>query len=220
MMSRIFTYTWLGLVAAGAVLATGCASKAQREAKLEASAQAFMDQARYPEAIIQYRNALSLAPTAATLEFKLGQAYAKNLQYQDAFLAYNKAVALQHDYPAAQLAVGEIYLVSKQYDRAAGNAQAVLSKHPSDPEATILQANVEAAQGKVAAAEQALEALLKVRDESVPAHLTLGIYFAASKRYDDAKLQFQRAIQLDPHSAPARNDMASLLIAQGDLTGA
>jgi len=209
-----------GLAAMLCLAAAGCARVDQREAKLEASAQSYVRQERYSEAIIQYRNAIKLKPNSAPLEYALGEVYTKNQQYQDAFAAFNKALSVQPAYEPAQLAVGEFYLVAKQYPKAAASAQLTLSQHPGDVSASILLANLDAAQGRAPAAIARLEALAQLHPESGPVRLTLGILYAVGGRHEDAQRQFQRAIALDPSSAMARNDLANLLSSQGDWKGA
>lgn len=202
-------------LAAVVLVSAGCKSAAQREAQYRASAQTFMDQQRYPEAIIQYRNAAQLAPRDAALQYQLGQAYSKNQQYQDAFLALTKAVALRPDYPEAQLALGEFYLVSKQFDKGVAQANAVLAKHPGTPEAEILLSNLSAAQGKMPDGISRLQTAIAADPNNVALHLSLGILFAAAHQNPQAQQEFEKAVSLDPKSVAARNDLASLYASQG-----
>jgi len=206
-------------LALACLLSAGCASKAQKIAKYEASAKSYMDQQRYPEAIIQFRNATALDPQSADLEISLADAYTRNQQYQDAFTAYKKALQLAPNNAKAQLSLGQFYLLGKDYALATASAQAVLKNDPENAEATILLSNIDTAQQKFGPATQRLEAFVQAHDGSVPAHLSLGILYAAARRTDQAREQFQRAITLDPKSAAARSDLANLYATQGDWKG-
>ncbi len=220
MKQSIRTFALIGAVGVCGLLAAGCASKAQRLAQYQASAKSYMAEQSYPEAIIQYRNALQLNPNSAELEYDLGQAYTRNEQYQSAFYAFNRALSLKPDYQKAQLAVAEFYLVARQWPKAIAAANADLAKHPGDPDAAILLANVAAAQGNAADAVQQLQALVQRVPKYIPARLSLGILYATQRQPQLAQQQFEQAIALDPHSVAARNDMAGLFAAQGNAAGA
>ena len=220
MKRRLSSLGLVGVIVALAVSFSGCASKAERVAKLKASAQQYVALERYNEAIIQYRNALKLDPQSGELEYELAEAYSKNEQYQSAYDALTKALNIDPNMQKAQQAMGQFYLVAKQFAKATATANAILAKHPGDPEATILLANIDAVQNKTDAGIQRLQALLRVHDDSVAAHLSLGILSAASKNAAQARQQFERAVQLDPHSVAAYNDLASLDESQGDWSSA
>src|SRR5690348_7346515 len=128
-MSNAKFAAFLTALLGGALLLAGCASKAQRQSRMVKMAEHYNSEAKYSEAIIEYRNALQLQPDSASLHFKLGEAYASNHQFPEAFSELRKAVAIQPDYPEAQMAMGRFYLVAKRYPDALKEAQAVLAKH-------------------------------------------------------------------------------------------
>ena len=94
------------------LLLAGCASKAQREARLVERAQQYTAQRQYDAAIIEYRNALRLDPQSARLHFALAQSYLHNRQFALAVPELERAIALEPDFLQAQLALGELELAA------------------------------------------------------------------------------------------------------------
>src|SRR5262245_37943694 len=85
----------IGVIATAALLLSGC-KKDPAKAKLEfqESAEKYVAEEKYNEAIIQYRNALKIDPTSSSLTLALADTLMRNAQYRDAFMAYKRAAEL------------------------------------------------------------------------------------------------------------------------------
>ena len=118
-------------------------SKDPQVAKMEylRSGDEYAAQKKYPEAIVQYRNALNQDPNFGEAKAKLAQAYLDNGEMANAFREFIRAADLLPNDPQAQLRAGELLLAAQQFDDARTRAEKALAIDGSLIEAQILRAN-------------------------------------------------------------------------------
>jgi eukaryotic-like serine/threonine-protein kinase len=61
---------------------------------------------------------------------------------------------------------------------------------------------------------------LQLNDQLAPVHITMGLILKGTGQYDSARLEFQKALELEPMSDTALTGLASAYDAQGDLAQA
>src|SRR5436305_8760870 len=100
------------------LVAYGCKGDPQaKKATHMQKGEAYVAQAKYTEAVIEFRNAIKLAPKDAQAYYKLALAYLKQgePQFRNAFQALQKSVDIDPSLTDAQLKLGEFYLLAKKF---------------------------------------------------------------------------------------------------------
>src|SRR5437763_15757437 len=93
-------------------------------------ANAYFDQSRWSEAIIEYRQALQDAPKRGDIHQKLAEAYVRNRDGSNARREFVRAADLLPDDVSAQLKAGNILLLGDAFDDAQARANKVLTLNP------------------------------------------------------------------------------------------
>jgi tetratricopeptide (TPR) repeat protein len=202
-------------------LLAGCSKDpAKQRSQFEASAKQYMEQEKYNEAIIEYRNALKLMPTSSDLQTQLAEAYLKNGQLREAFAAYNKAAELDPSNRTAQLSIAKIYLIAGKPDDAIQLATAQRIKHPDDVDFGIVLASAFAAKRDLSEAIKIMDELLAKDPNAVSVLMHKGMFLVGQNKLEDAHTYFQRALAVDPKNVDAHNAIATYWLQKKDSTKA
>jgi len=101
--------------ALGAVLAlSGCQNQQAKLAEHMARGDAYLKEEKASEAVIEYKNALQLAPNDAKAHYGLAQAYLANKEPQKAFWELQETVRLDGTNIDARLALGQFLLLGRE----------------------------------------------------------------------------------------------------------
>src|SRR5438552_1007413 len=102
-------------------------TKARADAFLQ-QGKAYFQNAKYREAIIDWKNAIQLDPTDAQAHYYLGLAYLEMQLWPNALAELLQSVELAPHLTEAQLKLGELYFLSKNLVQARAKAQRVLEE--------------------------------------------------------------------------------------------
>src|SRR5437868_105044 len=127
----------LTLLLAVACLTASCSSPE----RYTASGDAFVKAKRFPEAIIQYRNAIEKDPSYAPAMQKLADAYMAVQDGSSAAEMYVKAADLLPKDTEAQLKAAGVLLLARQFDLARLRTQNILRDDPKNVSAQVIHAN-------------------------------------------------------------------------------
>ncbi len=195
------------LLAIPLLMAVGCSNDADRLARHQQAGDQFMANQQYREAVIEYRNAVQLAPESAAHHYQLGQALL-NLGTQsdlhNAFTEFSKAVQSDPEHLEAQLKLGLMYLVSGEAETALEKARFILTRQPDNSEAQMLGAQALSTLGEHEKARKEFMAVLKREPDSIPAHTGLAAVLVAQKRLNEAETHFKAAVDVMPDSPKSR----------------
>ncbi len=128
---------WAGIVLIGAAVACGQPPE-HRLSSHKAKGSDYVKAGRFDEAILEFRNALEIAPQDKDALFQIGEAYLKKGQVREAFAAYKKVVELDPSNLDAQLRLGNLFLLARSPDEARERAERVLADAPTTSEAHAL----------------------------------------------------------------------------------
>ena len=198
------------LLGTATVLLSSCAGNPQKaKTKYLASGQKYMNQKRYGDAALEFRNAIRIDPRFADAYYQLSQAALAQHDWQAAYLSLGKAIDLEPALLDARLERGELYIAARQFDKAEEDANAVLQKDPKNAGAYYIIGTSLLRQQKP---EQALAAFFKVA-ELLPndpnSYLNLALVEITLRRFTEAEEHLKKAISKDPKSLRARLDLAS-----------
>jgi tetratricopeptide (TPR) repeat protein len=208
----------LGLVALMAM--GGCHSNPE-VAKQEylKSGDRYVEQKKYSEAIVQYRNALQQDPRFGEARYKLAQTYEKQGDARNAFREYIRAADLLPGNMEAQVKAASLLLMTRQFEDAKTRAQKALAKDPKNVQAQIVLGSAMAGLNDFDAALKQLEEANKLQP-TVGAYAGIGAIESARGAQPDAEKSFRAAVAVDPKNVGGHLALAYYLISVGKATDA
>ena len=208
----------LAAVTALMIFNTGCTAKAKKIYH-ENRADKFYAAGQLDRAEIEYLNALHNAPGDAHAIGRLGLIYFQQGRMELAAPYLRKGSELATNDLDLRLKLGFIYVAMGKLDDARAAADFVIDQRPQDPEAPLLLAQAVGTQKELAAVQARLQKLAAAGDR--PAfEVALGSLAFREHDLKSANASFKRALALDPKFSPALAGLATLSIAENDLTNA
>src|SRR5271167_3388998 len=116
------------------------------------SGKAYFQKGKYPEAIIQFQNAIQIDKNFAAAHYQLAQCFLQQGLWGNAYRELAVATELEPTDLQAQLDLANLLFGSKQFQDARARAESVLKGAPSEVAAQILLANSDAELGDMQAA--------------------------------------------------------------------
>ncbi|MCA9452324.1 MAG: tetratricopeptide repeat protein, partial [Nitrospira sp.] len=117
-------------------------SDEEKKARHQERAEAYFEEQKYQEALIELKNVVQLDPKDAKAYHQLALIHLKlggMPDLQSAFGELTKAVELDPSIQDAQLKLGELYLLSQQPQAAKRHAEVVLISSPYHPKGHLLR---------------------------------------------------------------------------------
>jgi len=203
------------------LLASGC-KKDPEVAKRQylESGQKFLQQGKYQQAEIQFRNALKIDPRFADAYLQLSKAAIATARWQDAFGNLQRAVQLDPGLTEARLTIGRLYLSAHQFDQAEEQAQAILQRDPSNVEAYQLLGAVYLSSGREDEARDAFARSIKLAPNDASGYINLGLMELSLHNYSAVESNLLKAVQVDPQMPIAYADLANFYRIQRRLPDA
>jgi tetratricopeptide (TPR) repeat protein len=193
---------------------------AKVKANAVAAAEKYVQQERWGDAAIEYKNALRVDPKAADLYAKLGKVSLKLGQYREAYLALREAVDLNPADTSSQIALGSLYLAAGSNDDALQIANEIAEREPDSADVALLQANAYAGKKMMSQAIEVLVKLLKNQPNLASAHTNLGLFYASQGKPELAEPELKAAVSLTPGSMDARKALGAFYLSRGDAVDA
>ena len=174
------------------VILSGCSRDpmGQRD-KYFASGQKYLDNKKYEEASIEFRNALRIDDGHIPSYLGIAKAFQQMGNHQGAVAAFQQVIKLDGKNIEARLRVGE-------YQIAAGISDPQIFKQ----------------------AQQMAEEVLKVAPSNIEALLLLGNAYAGQKEIDMSVRQYEKVLALDPDNLKATLNLAAAELRKNDLVQA
>lgn len=201
------------LISVAAINGCDWASPESSKTKHLEAGQAYYSKEKYPEALIEFKNAAKLDPNNADVHYRLALTHLRlggrgNLQ--GAFTEFSRTTELDKTNQDAQLKLGELYLLGNEPAKARAQADSVLISAPQNTEGLILRGRSLISEMRY---QEGIEEFRKA-SELDPKNMTLYIdlaraYFAA-KNPSAAEETLKRALTIAPRSA-------EIMLALGDL---
>ena len=184
--------------------ACGCSRDPQvRCAKFISGGNRYFDQGKYPEAAIEYRNALQADPNSADAHERLATTYMRVGQLDRAVKELERTVELQPSNAHAQLNLGNIVFAGRDFERAGQIGFALLQQDPNNADAHSLMANVAEARGRYDEATSEITKAISLKPDNPAFYLMRGVFESHGGRLEAAEGSYQKAIELDPKSSDA-----------------
>jgi Flp pilus assembly protein TadD len=171
-------------------------------------------------AIAYFERAAADRPTSAIAATELGVALLTAGRVPEAAERFRQAISADPNYTSARFGLASADAASGHFEAAAAGFKEVLKDRPDDEKANqhlgevlILwgdeMANSDDSASLASAVAHYREALI-YRPADADLHTTLGVALARSHKFNEAQIQFQVALSIDPGFQPAKEALAKL----------
>ena len=186
--------------------------------KYFASGQKYLEEGKYEEATIQFRNALQIDKGHLPSYFGIAKAFRNVGNHQGAVATYQEITKIDNKNVPARIAIGEYLILAATRDHALFKqaqrlSEEALALDPGNAEALILLGNAYSGQGEVDKALPLYEKVLGLDPANLKAMLNLA---AVQLRKGDASLAeetLNKALQQHPRDIQVHLAMASFYAA-------
>lgn len=193
------------------------AKSPKNEFALLARAEMLTDDRKLDEALVAAKEAIAARPSpSAVSQLVLGRIHTARSEYAEALTALNEAVRLNPRWPPPHLQLARLHLAAGRVNEGMAAAQEALKIQPNSREAHLLVSRAALAKGDVALAESTIRVLVANDPKSATIQAQAGLLQLAKKNTRDARIAFERAIQLDPNQMDALNALSILDIQSGN----
>lgn len=215
---RLFRATKFVLLIITVATLFGCSRDPNvRKHKYFQSGMLYFDQGKYPEAAIQFTNAIRIDPGYADAHYQLAQSYLKTAHVANAFREFARTVELQPDNFQARIAMANFLIAGRQYKEAQEQADTLLQKWPNDPQSYETLSSLLAAQGNFPDAITAMQKAIAVAPDRAQSSLNVALLQIKSNHTDAGEANFRKSLELNPKFIDAHVLYGSYLQLRGRL---
>jgi tetratricopeptide (TPR) repeat protein len=210
-----FLRTCALLAAALALLA--CQDDAARLAEHQERAEAYLEEEKYAEAIIEFKNMLQVDPNRADAHHGLAKALIGEKKIRQAYWELQETVRLEPGNLDARLEYGQFLLFGKESDieNALTQAEEVLAVEPERASAWVLKARSLQALKRDDEAGEAFAQAVEVAPEEAAPLLLLANYHRRREAPSEAEPLYRKLVEVEPSFA-SHAALAAFLAADGE----
>jgi tetratricopeptide (TPR) repeat protein len=191
-----------------------------RKHKYFQSGMRYFDQGKYPEASIQFSNAVKIDPAYTDAHYQLAQSYLKTEQFVRAFQEFARTVELQPDNYQARIAMTNLLIAGHEFKEAQEQTEVLLQKWPTDPQSYVTLSSLLAAQGNFSGAVEAMQKAIVANPSRWESYLNLALLQIKNQQADAAETSFRKALELNPKAVDAHLLYGSYLQSRGRFSEA
>jgi tetratricopeptide (TPR) repeat protein len=205
--------TTLAILGCIAALGAGCRKTSTTEHVKRGNA--FFDDARYQEAIVEFRIALQADAKLGDVRRKLADAYVKVNDPRNALREYVRAADLLPQDADAQRMAARMLLLAGSFEDARARADRAIAIDPRNVDAQVLRGNALAGLKDFDAAIAEYQEAITLDPTKNSAYSNLGtVQFVQGKR-TEAEETFKKAVEAAPNALDARLALANFYWAAG-----
>src|SRR5208283_4542936 len=205
------------LIVLVSVVAVSCSwSPEAKKARYLVNGDKYFSEAKYKEAIIEYRNVLQIDPKNVHATERLGDSHYSIGEMEQAFSFLSKARELDPDNLQVRLKLGAIYLWGKKAEEARREAEFILEKEAKNLDGLLLFAGSANTKEEIEGSVKRLEAALPDFAGQPRFQLALGTLYMRKGDILGAEHAFKEAVAKDPKSAQAHSALGGLYVAKRD----
>ena len=184
------------------------------------SGNRYFERGKFPEAVIEFSNAVQVDPQYAAAHFKLAESYLKMQRFPDAYRELERTVELDPGNTKAQLDIGLILIAAQSYGQIEPIAKRILDSDPNNADAHLLLSELNHVQGKLDAAFQEIQKAIALNPKDPQFYVQLATLQVLSKKTDAAEISLKKALDVDPKFVPSVQGLAGLYENAGRRTDA
>ena len=198
------------LLVCSALSSVSC-SKDPEVAKREylASGDAYFEQKKYAEAVVEYRNAIQQDAKFGQARYKLAETYMQLNQPAEAYREYIRAADLMPNDEEVQVKAARMLMAAGQFLDSQTRAEKALAINPKNIDAQLIKAASLAGMKKLDEAVGQVESAIEADPLRVGSFLDLGMLETIRGNKAAAEQAFKRALEANPNSIPAKLALAN-----------
>jgi len=150
-------------------------------------------------------------PKSAGVQSQLGQVYMMKGDMTAARAAFDRALALDSNNMEAVAGLTSLDVAAKNVAPAKARIESRIAGNPKNVRLQMLAARFYAGTGDMAASEAALRKVLDIDPSHFEVYGALGQLYAAQRRLDDARREFEKLAQARPQSAVASYTLIGII---------
>jgi Flp pilus assembly protein TadD len=197
------------LVLAGITPANAAGNRSDGQV-CDATADYFLGQEDYGEAIATHRRLIVAHPADALAHYHLGFAYGMTGEREQEVAEYRKAAALGSRQWDLYLNLGRALLEAGNLDGAAKALQTSVALAPERPEGHFNLGLADERRGMLAVAREELATSLRLDPKQPDARNMMGLIYAEERDYTHAREVWNGLARTEPDFEPARANLAVL----------
>lgn len=197
------------------LVSLACQGKAQKVERLLASGRAYFEEQKYPEAVIQFKNAVQQDPKSVEGHFELGRCYLRMNNPTEAFKAFSRALDLNPNLREARMQVGNLSLLFGDLIHAEAVGRVMVDQDEGDWEGWVLLARVAMLQQDDEAAGAALAAALSQAPREILPRILQGRLLERKGEADRAGAHYEDLWRQFPESFEVERVLYQFYAAQG-----
>ena len=183
-------------------VASGCTSKKEKVEHFISRGDALMAEGDFTRAILEYKNALQIAPKNVDAMFSLGKAYLSQKEYKKAYGTFRAVLELNPDCDKARVEAASILSLGRQEEKALEELKLIKNPGKFGPRVHIIKARALISQGKY---RRAIDILSKIKDgdKNKDVQVLLSLCFKETGQHEmmkDAVKKWRRIDAKDPAS--------------------
>ena len=185
-----------------------------RKQKYFESGQHYAEKGKYPEAAIQFANAIQVDPRFAEAHYQLARTY---LRLQDAMRAYqelSRTLQIQPDNYQAHIDIGNLLILAHDLNRAKEHVDLLLQQDAGDPLVHETAANLAQDQGKLDEAVEEMQKSVALAPNRWESSVGLASLQIALNQPVAAEANLRKAIGLGPKEVSTQLALANFYQSQ------
>lgn len=209
--------TLLSFLLAAVFALNGCTNPEKAKAQHLARGESFLQEGRYHEASLEFRNAIQIDDKFAAAHWGLARAYEGLQRAQEMINELSRTVELDPNNLDARLKLGTMYLAASRVRsdyiaEAERMAKEILQKDPKHIEGHILMAGVFYAQSDREKALAELNQAIEIDPNRVESYLSLARFYVRIDDHAKAEETYKRAISINNNSSVAHSEYGRYLM--------
>jgi tetratricopeptide (TPR) repeat protein len=171
-----------------------------------AAGQVAESQNDLPRAIAQYEAACKLDRTATVPLLRLGMIYTQQGRFEQAIATWNRYIKATNGDASGYVDLGYTCEIAQRFSDAETAYKTAIARDPQNETAHVDYGLMLARQGKIDQAITQLQAVMSMAD----VHYNLASVLESKGKKEEAKAEYEKALQIDPAMTDAKNRLASL----------
>jgi len=174
-----------------------------RKQKYFQSGQHYFEQGKYPEASIEFINAIKTDPRYAEAHYQLAETYLRLQQGQRAAQEFTRTVELQPENCQVRIELANLLILGHDFQPAREQTDLLLQKRPDDPLVHLAVSNLLAAQSNFPGALEEMQKALTLDPNRWELYLQLAMLQLKTNQLDAAESSLKKVTELNPTAAQA-----------------
>jgi len=174
-----------------------------------------LEQKKFSESAKFYEQALTRDPTAADALVGLARVYSQQNQWDKAIARVNQQIAKVPNNSNYYYLLGVVYSDKEDYGAAETALRKAVDLDKTNSEALLKLGQVQVAAGHVDQAIATYQQSVKDNPADARFYVLAGEMLESKQQWQEAKDMYQKALQVQPDNALAKNNLAYLMLQQG-----